>query len=159
MAEAAVPARLSIQRVLPPKDWKEKQLSTLKSVGRKNYLTGIAYPKAGPVTAGKSEMAEKRYAARMRTVIDEELRRKGLEPVTDEEWFQYAKNIGADKLVDGVVKREAKVGRFVNSWQPMLVTHLTDIDKLSVETLEERITKASENIRGLAALHGTWKGK
>ena len=157
MAEA--PARATVQRVLPPKEWREKQISTLKSVGRKNYLTGIAYPKADPIAEGKSAAAEKRFAASMRTVIDEERRKKGLDPLTIEDWYPYAKNIGADILVDGVVKREVKVGKFVSAWQPMLVTHLAEVDKLAVETLENRITKASENIRGLAALRGTWKGK
>jgi len=41
----------------------------------------------------------------------------------------------------------------------MLVDHLTKIDKLPVETLEERIEKAAENIRGLAAMKLAWKGR
>jgi len=156
---AEIPARATVQRVLPPDKWREKQITTLKSVGRANYLTGIAYPKRDPIEAGKSDAAEARYAAMMRLVLDERRRKKGLEPLTIDDWYKYAKEIGADILVDAVVKREAKVARFINTWQPMLVDHLAKIDPLSVETLEDRITKAAENIRGLAAMRATWKGR
>jgi len=151
--------RATVQRVLPPDKWREKQLDTLRSVGKKNYLTGIAFPKKDPIEAGKSDAAEARYAAEMRLVIDEQRRKKGLDPLTIDDWYPFARDIGAGILVDAVTKREAKVARFINTWQPMLVEHLSKIDPLSVETLEDRITKAAENIRGLAALRATWKGK
>jgi len=155
---AAEIPRATVQRVLPPDKWREKQLTTLKSVGRKNYLTGIAFPKADPIEKGKSDAAEARYAAEMRLVIDEQRRKKALIPLTIDDWYPYARDIGADILVDAVTKREPKVAKFINAWQPMLVDHLGKIDPLPVETLEERIAKAAENIRGLAALRAKWKG-
>ena len=154
---AAEIPKATVQRVLPPKEWREKQISTIRSVGRKNYLTGIAFPKKDPIAAGKSDAAEARFAASMRTAIDEERRKKGLDPLTIDDWYPYARDIGADILVDGVVKREVKVGKFISAFQPMLVTHLAEIDKKPVETLEERIDKAADNIRGLAALRAAWK--
>jgi len=156
---AAEIPRATVQRVLPPDKWREKQLDTLKAVGKKNYLTGIAFPKHDPIERGKSDAAEKRYAATMRAVLEEQRRKKGLDPLTIDDWYPFARDIGANILVDAVTKREVKVQRFVNSWQPMLVDHLTKIDKLPVETLEERIDKAAENIRGLAAMRGVWKGR
>jgi len=155
---AAEIPRATVQRVLPPDKWREKQLETLRSVGRRNYLTGIAFPKKDPIEAGKSDAAEARYAAEMRLVIDEKRRKKGLDPLTIDDWYPYARDIGADILVDAVVKREAKVAKFINAWQPLLVEHLGKIDPMPVETLEERINKAAENIRGLAALKLAWKG-
>jgi len=152
-------ARATVQRVLPPDQWRKKQLDTLRSVGRANYLTGIAFPARDPIEAGKSDRAEARYAAIMRIVLEEKRRVKGLEPVTMDEWYRYARDIGADILVGAVTKREAKVARFINSWQPLLIDHLSKIDPMSVETLEDRIAKAAENIRGLAALRGVWKGR
>jgi len=156
---AAEIPRATVQRVLPPKEWKEKQLDTLERVGKKNYLTGIAFPKKDPIEEGKSDKAEARYAAEMRLVIDEKRRKKGLDPLTIDDWYPFARDIGADILVPAVKKREVKVARFINAWQPMLVEHLGKIDPLPVETLEERIDKAAENIRGLAALRGAWKGR
>jgi len=154
---AAEIPRATVQRVLPPDKWREKQLDTLTKVGRANYLTGIAFPKKDPIEAGKSDAAEARYASEMRLVIDEQRRKKGLDPLTIDDWYPYARDIGADILVPAVTKREAKVAKFINAWQPILVDHLSKIDPLSVETLEDRITKAAENIRGLAALRATWK--
>jgi len=151
--------RATVQRVLPPDQWRKKQLETLRRVGRPNYLTGIAFPAKDPIEAGKSDAAEARYAAMMRIVLEEKRRVKGLEPVTMDEWYRYARDIGADILVDAVTKREAKVARFVNSWQPLLIDHLSKIDPMSVETLEDRINRAAANIRGLAALRGVWKGR
>jgi len=151
--------RATVQRVLPPAEWRKKQLDTLRAVGRRNYLTGIAFPKFDPIEAGKSDKAEARYAAIMRTVIEEERRRKGLDPLTIDDWYPYARDIGAAILVDAVTKREAKVARFINAWHPLLIDHLSKIDPMSVETLEDRIAKAADNIRGLAALRGVWRGR
>jgi len=156
---AAEIPRATVQRVLPPDKWREKQLDTLKSVGKKNYLTGIAFPKRDPIEAGKSDAAEARYAAEMRLVIDEKRRKAGLDPLTIDDWYPYARDIGAGILVDAVTKRETKVAKFINAWQPLLVDHLSKIDPLSVETLEDRIDKAAQNIRGLAALRAKWKGR
>ena len=154
MAER-IPTGVTVQRVLSPTDWKDKQINTLKSVGRRNYLVGIGYPKRSPIGAGKSDWAEDKFNAAMMLALDGKLRQKGVGKSSDEEWFRYSKDIGADNLVPGVTKREAKVLDFITAWQPKLVTHLGTVDAMGVATLEERIEKAAENIRGLAALHGT----
>jgi len=156
MAEIVRP---TVQRILPPDKWREKQIGNIKAVGKTNYLVGIAFPKRDPIEAGKSEAAEGRYAATMRMVLEEERRRRALEPLTIDDWFPYARDIGAGILVDAVVKREKKVGRFIGAWHPMLSDHLAKIDPMPVETLEQRIDKAAENIRGLAAMRGAWKGR
>jgi len=156
---AAEIPRATVQRVLPPDRWREKQLDTLRAVGRRNYLVGIAFPKKDPIEEGKSDKAEARYAATMRLVLDEKRRKKGLDPLTIDDWYPYARDIGADILVDAVIKREAKVAKFINARQPMLIDHLGKIDPMPVETLEERIEKAAQNIRGLAAMKLAWKGR
>lgn len=148
----------TVRRVLPPKEWREKQIDTLVKVGKKNYLTGIAFPKADPIEEGKSDAAEARFGASMTAVVENKSRQKALTPLTIADWYPFARDIGADLLVDGVRKREVKVAKFINAFQPHLVEHLTNVDKLTVETLENRIEKADENIRGLAALKGVWKG-
>ena len=157
MAER-IPTGVTVQRVLNPTDWKDKQIGTLKAVGRKNYLVGIGYPKRSPIKAGSSDWSEAKFNAAIMIALEKESRRKGVAKSSDEEWFKYAKEIGADALITGVVKREAKVSDFITAWQPKLVAHLADIDAMSVETLEERIAKAADNIRGLAALRGAAKG-
>jgi len=146
---------IKITRLLPPTDWVDKQLGTLSAVGRKNYEKRIEIPRKSPIAAGIA--AEPRYADEMRKVIEEKRREKGLRATSDSEWFTYAKEIGAARLVDGVVKRKPKVDKFVSSWQPILSEHLAKVDAMSTETFDERIEKAVANMRGLKELKGAWK--
>ena len=62
-------AEVKITRLLPPSDWVDKQLGTLKAVGRQNYEKRIAIPKKSPIAAGIA--AEDRYADEMRKVLEE----------------------------------------------------------------------------------------
>lgn len=147
---------VKITRLLPPKDWTEKQLGTLKAVGRRNYEKRIDIPKKSPIAAGIK--AEDRYADEMRKVLEEGRRKRGLQATSDDEWHSYAKNIGAARLVEGVTKRKPEVDKFTSKWQPMLEDHLSKIDPMSTATFEERIDKAVSNMRGLKELKGKWKG-
>jgi len=117
----------SVKRVISPQEWVDRQIDTLKSVGKKNYLIGIASPKANPIERG----------------------------IEMEEWYMYARDLGADKLVAGVEKRKAKVQKFVTAWHPILSTHLGKLDALAEETDSDRETKMLENLRGLKALKGS----
>jgi len=142
----------AIKRVISPDEWVKRQIANLKDTGRREYLRGIASPKADPIERGKA--TEKKYAANTKKAIDEERRKKALEKTSMAEWFKYSSELGADKLVDGVTKREAKVDKFVKGFQPMLVTHLGSIDAMPEETDGEREAKVLANLRGLKALKG-----
>lgn len=142
----------NVKRVISPEEWKNRQLNTLKAVGRANYLTGISAPKADPIARGIE--TEPKFADAMRKAIDTGARKRGLEKTDMAEWYRYARDLGADKLVDGVVKREAKVTEFTSTFQPMLVSHLAKIDALPEATDSDRENKMLENLRGLKALKG-----
>ena len=142
----------TVKRVISPEEWTERQISTLKSVGRKNYLVGIKAPKADPIARGIE--TEAKFAEAMKVAIDEERRKKGLQKTDMATWAKYSEEIGADKLVDGVVKREAKVKAFVTNFQPMLTSHLAKIDALAEETDSDRENRMLENLRGLKQLKG-----
>lgn len=143
----------TVKRVLSPEEWTKRQIETIKAVGRTNYLAGIATPKADPIARGIA--TEGKYAAATRKAIDEERRKKALEKTDMATWYKYAHDLGADKLVDGVTKREPKVRKFVTAWQPILTSHLATIDALAEETDSDRETRMLENLRGLKALKGT----
>jgi len=149
MAEKAV-----VTRLLKPEDWIERQISTLKAVGEKNFRVGIRAPKKDPILAGIA--AEDRFAAEMKLAIDEQRRKKKLEKTNIDEWFTYSDTIGAARLVEGITKREKEVKDFVTAWQPILLDHLAKIDPMPTVTLKERVDKAVANIEGLAALKGKW---
>lgn len=142
----------SVTRVLSPEAWKDRQINTLKSVGEANYKVGIAKPRKDPIAAGIA--AEEKYNNAMKKVLEEERRKAGLEKTSMGEWYKYSSELGAGRLVDGVVKREAKVTNFVRTFQPMLVEHLGKIDALADATDSDRETRMLENLRGLKALKG-----
>jgi len=142
----------AVKRVLSPEDWKKRQIETLRSVGRANYAEGIKSPKADPIARGIA--TEGKYAEETRKAIDAGRRKAALEKTSMNEWYQYASTLGADKLVDGVTKREAKVSKFITSFQPMLTSHLAHVDSLADVTDSDRETRMLENLRGLKALKG-----
>jgi len=142
----------TVQRVLSPSDWKKRQLDTLKSVGETNYKQGIKTPKKDPIAAGIA--AEDAYAAAVKKAIENASRKAALMKTNMGDWFKYAMEIGAGKLVEGVTKREAKVDAFITAFQPLLSTHLGKIDTLESATDAQRENKMLENVRGLKALKG-----
>ncbi len=154
----STPTTMTITRVLSPRDWVKKQIETLKSVGLTNYRMGIANPKRSPIEAGSSNYSEAKFAAQMQIALDKKSRQKGVAASSDQIWFAMASGLGAENLIKGVVQREAKVQKFVDTWHPQLLSHLDTIDAMPIASLEERLTKMTENARGLAALHGATKG-
>lgn len=142
----------TVTRVMSPDAWKKRQIDTLKAVGEANYKVGIAKPRKDPIEAGIA--AEEKYAANTKKAIDEGRRADSLRKTNMAEWYKYTSDIGAGRLVDGVVKREAKVDRFVKTFQPMLVSHLASIDALPDVSDSDREQRMLENLRGLKALKG-----
>jgi len=146
---------LQVQRILPPDEWKKRQLETLKQVGRANYAQGISMPKKDPIQAGIE--AQDRYEEQMRKEEVLKRREAALKAVTADDWFNYAQNLGVDRLVEGVVKREKKVDRFIRGWQPILADHVSKIDALPDVTDADRENRMLENLRGLKAKKGAWR--
>lgn len=144
-----------VVRIKPPEEWKKRQIETLKQVGQANYLQGIMQPKADPIAAAIE--AQDRYVEQMRK--EEVLARRvaGLKGVSLSDWAAYTQNIGVNRFVEGVVKREAKVDKFVKGFQPLLAEHVAKLDQMDDVTDADREQKVLANIRGLKALKGKWK--
>ena len=144
-----------VTRILPPDEWKKRQINTIRAVGETNYRQGIARPKKDPIEAGIE--AEAKWAARIKEAIDQERRKKGLMATNMADWSRYAEEIGAPRVVEGVVKREPKIDRFVKGWQPMLVDHVAKIDAMPAVTDSDMEQRMLENLRGLKGLKGQWR--
>ena len=149
-------AEARVVRVLPPDEWRKRQIGNLRAVGQTNYAQGISMPKKDPIAAAIA--AEDKWAARIKAAIEEKRRAKALQTVSMSEWYNYAANIGAGRLVEGVTKREAKVQKFVNSWVPQLQDHLSKIDSMPAVTDADMEQRMLENLRGLKMLKGKWRG-
>jgi len=142
----------TVTRILSPEDWKKRQLKNLEAVGESSYKLGIAKPAKDPIAAGIA--AEEKYAAEVKKAIEAKSRKAALEKTTMAEWYRYSSELGAGRLVEGVTKREAKVGAFITAFQPMLSSHVGKIDALPNVTDKDREDKMLENLRGLKALKG-----
>lgn len=149
---APAPNPPTITRVLDPVDWVEKQIKTMEAVGRDNYLRGIKHPKKDPIKAGIE--AQPKYEAKMKDPKVLARRKTQLQKTNMDEWAVMAETLGADKLVDGVVKRKYKVERFVAKFQPLLKAHLAKIDAMPDVTAADREARMLENKRGLEKLKG-----
>jgi hypothetical protein len=146
---------ITTERIPSPEDWRAKQIGNIKAVGEANYRAKIVKPKKDPIAAGIE--AEAKYAEAMRKVLDTKAREAGLRATSSDEWLSYAQNIGAGRLVEGVVKREPKVAKFLQKWQPLLKSHVDKLDTMANATLAERKAKMLANVDGLVALHGAAK--
>jgi hypothetical protein len=147
---------VSVTRILSPEEWKKRQLGNLKAVGETNYKQGINTPKKDPIEEGIK--AEDKWAARIKAAIEKKSRAKALQATNMQEWFNYSLNIGAPRLVEGVTKREAKIDKFIRVWQPLLLDHVGKIDALPAVTDKDMEERMLQNLRGLKALHGAWRG-
>jgi len=145
-------AEARVQRIIPPTDWVDRQITTLKAVGEDNYAKGISMPKKDPIAAGIA--AEGKFKDKMKKVLEDGSRAKGLEKTDMSEWYKYSQTIGKGRIVEGVVLREAKVNDFVTSFQPLLTDHVAKIDAIKDVTDKDREDRMLENLRGLKALHG-----
>ena len=154
---AGMPPKATPKRILSPDEWRKRQIDTLKAVGEANFKIGIASPRKDPIEAGIK--AEDRFADAMKKAIEEKRRQKALEATNIDEWYAYTSTIGAPRLVEGVVKREKEVADFVNAWQPILSTHVAEIDKLPAVTDKDMEDRMLANLRGLKALKGKWRGR
>ena len=150
--EAPLPNPPAITRVLDPTEWVEKQIATITAVGRENYLRGVKHPKKDPIKAGID--AQPKYEAKMKDPKVLARRAEQLAKTNMEEWAVMAETLGADKLVDGVVKRRHKIERFVAKYQPLLKAHLAKIDAMPDVTESDRENRMLENKRGLQKLKG-----
>ena len=148
---------VNVTRILPPDEWRKRQINNLKSVGQANYTQGIQMPKKDPIEAGIK--AEDKWAARIKEAIDQKRRAKALAATNMQEWANYALNIGAGRLVEGVTKREAKVDKFIKAWAPLLADHVAKIDAMPAVTDSDMEQRMLENLRGLKALKGAWRGR
>ena len=144
---------MAVQRLISPAAWKDRQIAALKANGQTNYAQGIQNPKADPIESAKA--AKGAWENGLKAAMERNAFTKGLDRTNIQEWQGYAANIGASKLVEGVTKREAKVSKFLNTWQPALASALTNLDSMPTDTANDRDQKMLANVKALRAMKGT----
>ncbi len=146
------PGQATISRLIDAGSWVEKQLRGISSVGRENYIAGVRHPKADPIAEGIK--AQGRYETKMKDPAVLKRREDQLRKTNINEWVTIAETLGADTLVDGVVKRRPKVERKIAALRAALGTHLAKIDAMASDTDAQREAKVIANLKGLRELKG-----
>lgn len=142
----------TVTRVISAEDWVSKQIGTLEAVGETNYRAGITRPKKDPIAAGIA--AQGAYEAAMKNPAVLKRREAKLKQTNMGEWARMAEEVGAARLVSGVVARRYKVERAIGTLQAKLTEHLRKIDALPAVTDSDRERRMVENLRGLKAMKG-----
>jgi len=147
--EYPAPNPATVTRIIDPLAWVEKQIAGIQSVGAANYSAGVTRPKRDPIKAGID--AQPAYEAAMRDPKVLARRVAGLRGSSMEIWALQCETLGAQRLVDGVVGRRAKVEKSVSKLHGQMTAHLSRIDALPNVTPGDRERRMVENLRGLRA--------
>lgn len=150
------PITPTVKRIKDASFYRDRLVNNISAVGEANYRAGLAAPKKD--TIAESIKNEPRYKDEMTKVLQEERRAKMLKLKSSlAEWGKYA-GIFSDRLVPGVVDRSGEVDKFWTKWQPVLSTHVSEIDPLATATFAERKAKMIANVDKLKARKGAWLG-
>ena len=146
----------TVKRLKDPADYVNKWERNVKNVGQKNYLDGIEKPKRNPIA--RAIECFPKHKQKLTEALDEERQKKVLQTVSMEDWYKYAKEIGAAEYTASTIGRKPKAERFWKGWQPILGSIVEDLDAMPVETDTDRENKMIENKRKLQAKKGEWRG-
>jgi hypothetical protein len=139
----------SVQRLPTMQQWRDKQIGNLQAVGETNYRIGITKPRKDPIQAGID--AQPAYETAMRDPKVLARRAINLGKTNMQEWASNAENIGAARLVQGVVSRIGKVERSITANHGKMTQHLARIDAMPNAGPGDRERRMVENLRGLRA--------
>ena len=146
----------AVKRLKEPADYVKKWERNVKNVGKTNYLEGIEKPKRNPIARAIECFPKHKH--KLTEALEEERQKKVLQTVTMDDWYKYAKDIGAPEYTASTIGRKAKAERFWKGWQPILLGIVEDLDAMPVETDTDRENKMIENKRKLQSNKGKWRG-
>ena len=136
-------------RVKPPADWAEKQIKNAKAASG-NWLKGVLNPRKNPVEAAIKADGKRKNKL-------EEAERQGkwlksMQKVNIDEMYKTIEAGGSGQFEQGIAKREGKIKGAVEELQPMVTALAEELDKLPVDTPEQREAKMIAAKRGMEAI-------
>ena len=143
---------ITIRRLISAEDWAAKQIRGVQAVGKVNYEQGVQNPRKSPIQA--SIDAQGRYEEQMRKPEVLARRVTNLRKSSDDEWLDGSIKLGANRLVEGVTAREAKIRTRIQSLQAKVAAHVQTIDRMPNATDADRQNRMVENLKGMRALKG-----
>ncbi len=145
---------VTVVRLISPQQWVDRQMKGVQATAQTNYAIGIDNPKKDPIQAAVS--SKQAWANGVQQAITQDAFAKGLGNTNIQEWNAAAKNLGVNRLVPGIMAKQAKIQNFVTSFSPLLTNLLSTIDQMPTGTAAERTAKSTAMQDGLRALRGQW---
>jgi len=104
----------------------------VRAAGRK-FISRIRKPKKNPIRAGATDLAESKFASKMRTAIEEERRKKALELRTfEEDWAPEVAKLREEDWVGPTTRKADKWGRRWDDLEDARLYLTTKLDAMPV---------------------------
>ena len=114
------------------------------------WLKKVLHPKKDPITAAKA--AAGKYKNKMEEALRENRFEKGLDMVNEDEMYETITAGGAAPFTSGVQRRAKKVERVMGELRPLQVALAEELDKMPIDTEEQREAKMIAAKRGMQAI-------
>jgi len=120
------------------------------------WKAGVMRPKKDPIEAAKA--AAGKWETKVKEAIANKSFTKGLDAVDEAEMIRILEETDASVFTEGVRRRGAKYERKVGAMRPMLVALTNELDRMPVDTEQQREAKAIASIRGMREIGRRLKG-
>lgn len=127
-----------------------KDMVTKAAAAGEKWLARVQHPKKDPITAAKA--AAGKWKNKMQEAIANGSFEKGLDLIDEDEMYATIKAGGAAPFTSGVNRRAAKVERVMGELRPMMIALAEELDKMPIDTPEQREAKMIAAKRGMEAI-------
>jgi len=136
-------------RIPEAADMAKDMVAKAAAAGEK-WLAKVQHPKKDPITAAKA--AKGKWKNKMQEAIANDSFAKGLDLINEDEMYATIAAGGAAPFTSGVNRRAAKVERVMGELRPMQIALCEQLDKMPIDTAEQREAKMIAAKRGMEAI-------
>lgn len=136
-------------RIPEAADMAKDMVSKAAAAGDK-WLQKVTHPKKDPITAAKA--AKGKWKNKMEEAIREDKFGKGLDMIDEDEMYETIREGGSAPFSSGVQRRAKKVERVMGELRPLQVALAEELDKMPIDTPEQREAKMIAAKRGMEAI-------
>lgn len=142
-------------RVPEATDWANKQIANATAAGER-WLANVQRPTKDP--KAEALRANARYKGEMAKVLTEDRFAKGVQKIDLDEMMATIVAGGSGQFTSGVERRRGKIGRVVGDLRAQVLALANNLDKLPIDTPEQREAKMIAAKRGMEAIGRARRG-
>lgn len=135
---------------IPESDEMAEKMVTNAAAAGERWLANVTRPKKDPISAAKA--AKGKWKQKMQEAIANDSFAKGLDLVDEDEMYETIRAGGSAPFSSGINRRAAKVKRVMGELRPHFVALAETLDKMPIDTPEQREAKMIAAKRGMEAI-------